>query len=1854
MTVTGPGGYSTCSTGVAVISPNPPVCSLFSDSETIIEGGIATLSWETERATKATLDQGIGPVSVPDGSLVLSPTETTTYAMTVQGPGGIDTCQKTITVNPAPPTCSGFLADENPLQEGQSTILRWILGGGTADTAEITANPLPDIGNVFGLTEISSGPRSQTTEFTLTVRNISGYDRCTLVLGVNELVPNLVIDKRVSLDGHNFEENIVVHNGDWAFYELVIQNTGSGSGGASLTDILGNPTNGGSLSIPQNEQNNCSNSGTGCSGSLAGGDFVFRGLPAGETLRVTYQRQASQSGIPSGQSSRIVDTAALSGWGDDTATVSIVASGGGGGPTCSALDAIPNPVNPNQPFTLQWSSGNQASYEIFKDALSIARGNGSGTFFDITTGITTESTYDVRIYSAPDQQGTVASCPLETVTLTQSELFLTKMISENGIDYVTDPLEFSDGETVYYSIIIENKGTAVRNVSLTDFLPGEGSKGGSLEDHSSIPTVVLPSGVCTGDIDAGLNCSLDPNVTATITYAKVVNVNDPTPIPHGEQSEIINTATLFEGNQVVGNDTATVIMNQQAGNTLVITKLLSEDGIIYGEDPLDRSDGEHVYYAIIIENTGLDARTVHISDSLPLSGLNGGSLQPLGNFPTTVEPQILCTGDLENGYDCLLGSGATVSINYGRVVDANNPTAIPHGEKSPITNTASLFENGQLLATDTATVNMSRLPGPGPDLALEIVADDTSVPPSTPQQTTTVNYRVDWKNIGDVPMNNTTVVVTCEPSSALAGLQALGGVVNGNVITYGPFNTDAGFPDTPLSSFGSFSFTADLATGFGDPTPANIDCSAHIESADFPLGQTPPNESDETNNDDNVVVNVNIENADSKSKRVKNLRTGIEGTQIEAFEGDELEYTLSYRAGQRDVTGHVFSDDVSDILQYAEIIDLGGGALDNGTISWSAIDIPAFATENVRFKIRIFDDVENIGGDYKLQNIYGNDVTVVTLPNLTRFKYVEINGGARVTEGIASPGDTLTYTLRVENSGESNKNGFVFADDISDILEYSTVIDFGGGTVEEINGQQVISWNPVTIPALGSEEKIFQVQIDDPLLAGGDYTLRNAFGNAVTVVTLPNVLLSKKVKNQTTDEEGVNIQADAEDILFYTLTANNQQTTDFTFGDGQFFDDISDLLVYADISAISDGGSLNAATGLISWPGFTLSPQQFANRTFIATIKPAVSWPTDGDLTLTNIFGDTVVVNLKNKGVDTHIEKKASVTTIFPEGEVIYTLSYVNQGERNATNVVIVDDFDEGRMTIKNGTLPQGCTFENLNDPLHTIGGPFGIRCLIGDLPVGGTAQNLQYTLVANADATGTLVNTAQISQEQVEQDPSDNQSSASVIIQTGGLSISKSASPSSVKNGTKTTYTVTVSNSSGQTQSFNIQDVLSVGNNGGFLTLDQTSQSIVFTPVGSGSASGILGQGNLRVNSLESGASIRITYDRIGDQKDIPFNQSSQFTNTATIVETGGTASTDVFVVGPTSGGGSSGGSSGGSGGGGGGGGGGGWRRTADAVNLYIQKDVREGNHWETSDDIDFAVLLEEFSSPLALDFRIIVRNEGNINGNNVVIEDLFFSDGLSRLSIDQVEGAEWDPQTQSFMIPRLRSGKSQTITYTASFEQRADATVDELRGENKATIVAALPGEKAPIALTSPSSFRYTDPSVQGIGKSDSAFFRNENEYLTLQKVVDKSAVKMGDVVKYRILVKNRGGFTYNNIVVTDHFPFADLDFVHAAHTSQINPVSGQVTFTKKTFAPGEVWAINITAKAKTVSAKKRVNNIATISAENADLSSIRAEVQTTIIRPFERPPLIVKTGASLESLIPLFLGLAAAITAVRRRRK
>ena len=231
-TVSGLGASDTESVTLTVIQR--PVVTAFSADPVAIRRGVSSrLSWAITNATSASINNGVGAVTVPSGFVDVSPTTTTQYVLSVFGEGNTTASANTTVTVYQPPTINTFTTSSASIIQGNSVTLAWTTSNAT------NASINQGIGAVLPNTSRVVSPTTTTT-YRLTVTglgsdpNVSVYQDVTVIvyqppvltltLDVNPITAGNSTTLRWSTTGD--ANNITwssggITNGNLSSYELV-------------------------------------------------------------------------------------------------------------------------------------------------------------------------------------------------------------------------------------------------------------------------------------------------------------------------------------------------------------------------------------------------------------------------------------------------------------------------------------------------------------------------------------------------------------------------------------------------------------------------------------------------------------------------------------------------------------------------------------------------------------------------------------------------------------------------------------------------------------------------------------------------------------------------------------------------------------------------------------------------------------------------------------------------------------------------------------------------------------------------------------------------------------------------------------------------------------------------------------------------------------------------------------------------------------------------------------------------------------------------------------------------------------------------------------------------------------------------------------------------------------------------------------------------------------------------------------------------------------------------------------------------------------------------------------------------
>lgn len=173
-TITATGTYGTATASVTVTMP--PTVVISADPETVLSGESSTLTWSSTHADSAEIDQSVGSVPV-NGTINVSPTETTAYTIMVTGPGG--TAIATVTVVHSPTV--EISANPGTIVGGESSTLTW----STIDAGSCVIEP--GIGSVAPNGSATVSP-IETRTYTITATGPGGtsVDNVTIIVSYTQ------------------------------------------------------------------------------------------------------------------------------------------------------------------------------------------------------------------------------------------------------------------------------------------------------------------------------------------------------------------------------------------------------------------------------------------------------------------------------------------------------------------------------------------------------------------------------------------------------------------------------------------------------------------------------------------------------------------------------------------------------------------------------------------------------------------------------------------------------------------------------------------------------------------------------------------------------------------------------------------------------------------------------------------------------------------------------------------------------------------------------------------------------------------------------------------------------------------------------------------------------------------------------------------------------------------------------------------------------------------------------------------------------------------------------------------------------------------------------------------------------------------------------------------------------------------------------------------------------------------------------------------------------------------------------------------------------------------------------------
>ncbi|PTR55521.1 hypothetical protein DBA60_02260 [Bacillus anthracis] len=1408
-----------------------------------------------------------------------------------------------------------------------------------------------------------------------------------------------------------------------------------------------------------------------------------------------------------------------------TYTITVPNTGTGSAENVVLRDSIPNGTT--------FVAGSVTVGGVTQPNANPATGINLGTIPNNTQRIVT---FQVRITSFPNPN----PIPNRAMVSYQFRPFvgsplITSMSSSNTVQTTVNQATISMQKSVdlqtatlndvlTYTVNVTNNGNVTaNNVIFVDSIPA----GTTFVANSVIVNgVARPGANPASSINLG---SINASQTTVVRFQVRVTSNPlVNPIPNRASATF--TFTPVPGQQPVSG--------QATSNTVVTTINIADIRTRKIVDRAFATVNDVLTYTVTIENTGnvlatnvvfqdpIPIGTTFITNSVTVDGVSQPGANPATGFTVanispggsrTVTFQVRVTSTPSGG---TIPNRGNVTANF--VVIPNQP---------PIT--INRQTNTVVTQVNTGGLNVIK----EVNTTQAVVGD-------------TLTYTIAVQNTGNVPLTN---VFFQDAISSAVSFVANSVTING--VPQSGLNPNTGFslPNIPAAQTVVVTFDVLIIQ---DPENEDILNQANV-TASF---QVNPSEPPVTINVPSNIVNTTVQSGNFEV--VKSVNTDV------ATVGDVLVYIIEIiNAGSVPATNVFFQDSIPQGTLFIENSVFVNGVLQEGAdpeLGFPLNDLPTGASVIVTFEVLI-DEIPlgnnvvnsaNVTGDF-LVNPTEPPITV-TEPSNTVMTVVN-SSGLNVIKSVsateAGVGDTLTYTVRIQNSGTVAATNVSFLDPIPSGTTFvaNSVI---------INGTPQPGLNPTTgfplanIPVGGMVTVAFQVTITSvppnrvlPNNANvtADFQV-SPLQPPITIVTISNIVVTRVNVGSLNVMKSVNtLQAGVGDTLTYTILIQNTGTVPAT--NIIFQDPIPSGTAFVANSVTINGVVQQGADPMAGFPVPNIPVGQTATVTFQVTVT---SIPSGGNIRNQSNITASFLINPANPPITTvtnsnfvvtqvntaqlNIQKTSSVQQAALGETYTYSVVIRNNGTVTATNVSFIDPiapettFVANSVTI-NGT-PQPGFDPNVGFPLPNI--------------AAGTSLTVTFQVTVIAPSTrGAVLNTASAIATFLLnplQPPVTTTNSSNTTVVTiplpppGEVTATKTVDVAAGAVGDVLTYTVLISNVGiiPVTDVF-FQDVIPEGTTfvEGSVTIGGVQQLGLNPEIGFTVTPLLIAGGSIEIT-------FQVTITEIPDNEVILNDADVTFTSQPNPQEP---PITETILT-----------------------------------NLVV-----------TTINIAFVFPLKLVDKEVAtvgeiLTYDVLIFNFGTVPATNVQYSDVLPSSIAfepNSVTIDGVLQPGFNPNN-GFPLPDINPGESVEVTFQVTVVSvPSNGTI--VNTANVTGSFVLVPGE----------------PPVIVTGQSNTTLTTVNRGQFNVIKQVNRAATLVGDVLTYTVQITNTGTVTANDVQFIDTIS-AGASFVpnsvtiNGALQPNLNPITG---FGVGDIPVGETVVVTFQATVTNIPASGTITNVANI---------------------------------------------------------
>lgn len=914
----------------------------------------------------------------------------------------------------------------------------------------------------------------------------------------------------------------------------------------------------------------------------------------------------------------------------------------------------------------------------------------------------------------------------------------------------------SPGDTITYTVTIENSGDM--NASAVVFTDTPDIHSTLVNGSVATSRGSVTTGNGSGDTGVEVTVGTLPgnHGTAVIRFRVVIN----NPMPPGV-TEISNQGFASGANfpsdptddpndDAYDNPTVTpitAIPMLSATKRYVISSDADNDGEI--------EPGDRITYIVTITNSGnKNASGVVFQDTID------GSTTIVAGSLTTSQGLIVSETPIAINVGAIQGNGGSATISFEVEISAavasvsNSGTVLADGGISLPTDDPSTTTPDDATVTP---INLSPLLYiTKTDLMAVDIDNNGVVSPGD-----TIEYIITINNIGNGPAENVRFTDSAPANTTLVPgsvSSTLGGVIPGA-------DVEVNLPVLAAGAINLVTFEVEI----DEPFPAGVQSifnQGHVTSDSFP-GTLDTDDPDTTASGDQTETRV-YSDPHIEAHKVDQLAIDADHNGY-ASPGDTLLYTVTLtNAGTGRARDVIFQDTITDPnLNWAGNVDVTPDYPFTDTGNGVQVDIGDLlinTTVTITFRAQInstppteISKVTNqglVGGsnfasvptDDPRTTLLNDATTTVIIPSemVEPYKTWALTTDADLNS-YPSPGDTITYTITIENLGNISASNVFFTDTPdpnSTLLNGSVTTSRGSVTTGNNSGDTTISINIGQIPGnRGVATVTFGVIINNPLPSGVDYLTNQGFVSGDNFATDPtddpsdqlydnptvipltaSPLLEAFKRYELSEDNDGNGLPSVDDNLTYIITIinkGNQTATGVRFTDTP---DLSSALVVGSVFTSQGSVTLGNLPGHSSVDidiGDIPGRDYNVNISFKVTITDDVDGIynqgtiiADGGISIltddpnTHTQQDKTYTALADSPPELHTTKSAILAIDAdsngvpgPGDTLQYIVAINNNGGSAATGIIYTDTPDANTSLVVGSVSPSGGTVVNGNNP---------------------------------------------------------------------------------------------------------------------------------------------------------------------------------------------------------------------------------------------------------------------------------------------------------------------------------------------------------------------------------------------------------------------------------------------------------------------------------------------------------------------------------------------------------------------------